>query len=451
MTRRLLLSYLAITLVVLVLLEVPLGFVYSQRERDQFTSEVERDANVIATIYEDALEAGVAPDPKPAEEYHSRTGARVVVTDRAGTSLLDTGGGVDRDFATRPEIETALTGRRAAGIRHSNTLGASLLYVAVPVASSGVVHGALRITLAASRVDGRIRRFWAGLGAVGGIILVIAALVSWALARSLSRPILRMNAAAARYAQGDLDPPSEPPSGPGELRNLASTMATMAVRLDALIEEQRSFVADASHQLRTPLTALRLRLENLQTRLAGADADEVTAIIGESERLNTLVSDLLQLARADQSRPSEEIDLASLAAERAQMWSATADLGDVHIDVQVPPDPVRALATPGAVEQILDNLLDNAINASPPGSTIAVVIAPEAKVQRLAVVDRGRGLSDEDKARATRRFWRGMTPNPGTGLGLAIVEALVKVSGGELALTDTDPQGLTVTVTLPAG
>jgi hypothetical protein len=127
MTRRLLLSYLAITLVVLVLLEVPLGFVYSQRERDQFTSEVERDANVIATIYEDALEAGVAPDPKPAEEYHSRTGARVVVTDRAGTSLLDTGGGVDRDFATRPEIETALTGRRAAGIRHSNTLGASLL------------------------------------------------------------------------------------------------------------------------------------------------------------------------------------------------------------------------------------------------------------------------------------------------------------------------------------
>ena len=110
MTRRLLASYLTITVIVLVMLMVPLGMFYSQRERERLAADVEHDASVIATLYEDDLEAGLPLDPIPADTYEDRTGARVVVVDADGISQVDTGGVIDRDFSTRPEFEAALDG-----------------------------------------------------------------------------------------------------------------------------------------------------------------------------------------------------------------------------------------------------------------------------------------------------------------------------------------------------
>lgn len=449
MTRRLLLSYLAITVVVLVLLEVPLGIFYAQRERDRLIADVERDASVIATIYEDDLEQGRTPDPTAAERYHDRTGARVVLVNDAGISVIDTGAATPRDFSTRPEIETALQGSRATGIRRSDTLDTSLLYVAVPVASSGVVHGALRLTLDASSVDARIYRFWAGLAGIAAIITMTVGLVGWALARSVTRPIRHLSDTATRYSSGDLSADDEPPAGPPEIRELAAAMDTMAVRLDALIDEQRAFVADASHQLRTPLTALRLRLENLQTRVSAADAAELDAVIDESTRLAALVADLLQLARADEHAPAGTIDLRALVDERTDMWSAVADERGITITTTIPDGELLARAVPGAVEQVLDNLLDNALNASPDHAVVRVELIAGPEEQAIVISDEGAGLSDEDKERATRRFWRGDAATPGTGLGLAIVSALVAGSGGSVELTDAPDHGLRVVVRLP--
>ena len=450
MTRRLLLSYLVITVVVLVLLEVPLGIFYAQRERDRFTADVERDASVIATIYEDDLERGRAPDPTAAERYHDRTGARVVVVDDAGISRVDTGAETPRDFSTRPEIATALEGTRAAGIRRSDTLDLSMLYVAVPVASSGVVHGALRITLDASSVDARIYRFWAGLAGMAALIIALVAVVGWALARSVSLPIRHLRETATRYSGGDLTVDEDPVLGPPEIRELAAAMDTMAVRLEALIDEQRSFVADASHQLRTPLTALRLRLENLQTRVSLADGAELDAAIDESTRLAALVGDLLQLARADEHAPVGVVDLRELVVGRADMWSALADERRITIEVAAPEVEVLARAVPGAVDQVLDNLLDNALNASPDGSGVRLELIAGSTEHEFTVTDEGPGLSDEDKARALRRFWRGDASTPGTGLGLAIAQALVAGSGGTIELTDAAGTGLRAVVRLSA-
>ena len=162
MTKRLMLSYLIITLIVLLMLEIPLGLFYGQRERERLIADVEHDANVIATLYEDDVERGLPLDPQPAATYQDRTGARVVVLDGDGISLVDTDQPVSRDFSTRPEIVVALEGTRASGTRSSETLGTDLLYVAVPVASGGTVHGALRITLDTSQVNARIRQFWLG-------------------------------------------------------------------------------------------------------------------------------------------------------------------------------------------------------------------------------------------------------------------------------------------------
>lgn len=457
MTRRILVSYLTITMIVLVLLMVPLGIFYSQRERERTASDAEHDANVIATLYEDDLEAGVPLDPTAAINYQDRTDARVVVVDIDGISRVDTGGVIDRDFSTRPEIAAALDGIRTSGTRRSDTLGTDLLFVAVPVASGGTVHGALRLTFDTGDVSRRILSFWFALGGVAVVVLGAVALIGWVIARSVTRPIRELTASASRFAGGDLSVGPEMSEGPPEIRALDETMAMMARRLDTVLTTQRSFVADASHQLRTPLTALRLRLENLQSDLDGggdrpADPTSAAALelaIDETVRLTELVTSLLQLARADEHPETVVTDLAALVRDRIDTWTAVAEDRSVVIDGAPGSEPVLVRCVPGAIEQILDNLLDNALGVAPIGSSVGVVVTDRDGVGEVRVVDHGPGLSDPLKADAVRRFWRGDTTRPGTGLGLAIVETLAVVSGGRVVLLDTPGGGLTVSLELP--
>lgn len=450
MTRRLIVSYVGITVLVLILLEVPFAVFYAQRELDRLTADVERDASVIATIYEDSLEAGLTPDPLPAQRYAARTGARVVIVDTRGISLVDTAQPAPRDFSTRPEIATALAGDRATGTRPSETLGTDLLYVAIPVASGGTVHGALRLTLDTSDVDEHIHRFWWGLAAIALVVLVAISLVGWLIARSVTTPLRRLTDTARRFGSGDLTVETGSAEGPSELRELADTMATMAGQLGAMIDEQRAFVADASHQLRTPLTGLRLRLENLQADLR--DTDDVAQIelaIDEIARLSTLVNDLLQLARADRHAASVPHDLVVVATDRVDTWSAVADSARIRLALDTDQPELLVTAVPGAIEQILDNVLDNAIGVTPPGATVTIALRAGTTEHRLIVADEGPGLSDDDKARALRRFWRGDNQRPGSGLGLAIADSLARASGGTLALRDGPTGGLHVIVDLP--
>ena len=451
MTRRLLASYLLITALALLLLEVPLAVFFAQRERERIAADLEHDATVIATLYEDDLENDLPLDPQPATEYNERTDARVVVVDRNGISQVDTAGPIDRDFSTRPEMAAALSGRLATGTRSSDTLATDILYVAVPVASGGTVHGALRVTIDTSDVSARIHRFWLGLAAIAIVILGLVALVGWWLASSVTRPVRRLQAAADRFADGDLTVEPGPAGGPPELRALADSIATMATRLDELLAAQRAFVADASHQLRSPLTALKLRLENLHSRLPGDAVTELDAAIEETDRLGALVNDLLQLARADDRPRRAVVDLARLSADRVDTWTAVAEARQVELRTDGLDAPAIVEAVPGAIEQILDNLLDNALTASPPGSTITAAITSGPHEHLLHISDEGTGLDDKQKVLATRRFWRASTSGDGTGLGLAIVDALATASGGHVDLADAPGGGLTVSVSFPAG
>ncbi len=450
MTRRLVLSYLTVTVLVLLALEVPLAAFFGDRERERFASLVQRDATVLAGLYEDSLDRGAPLQPAHADSYRADTGARVVLVGPTGISLVDTDAQVPRDFSTRPEVATALAGRHAVGTRHSDTLATDLLYVAVPVASGGTVHGALRITLPTRQVDARVHRFWWGLVGLGAIVLVAMAGLSWALARSVTRPVERLRSMAGELAAGDLGRRASLDGAPPELEQLCYALNTMADRLTELLEGQRRFVADASHQLRTPLTALRLRVENLGHSLGPEGEAEVGTVLDEIERLTTLVGQLLELSRAERAPEAERLDLARLAADRVDTWSAAAGEGRVAVRLEAPASPVAVLATPGAVEQVLDNLLDNAVTAAPPDSTVTVSVEAGTSFHVLAVSDHGPGLSDADKARATDRFWRGDQGRPGTGLGLAIVRAVAEAHGGHVDLHDTPGGGLTVAVALPA-
>jgi len=450
-TRRLLLGYLIAAVVVLLVLEIPLAIFYQQRETGRLTVDVERDATVLAGYYEEPLEQGTPPNPAPAAAYAKRTGVRVVVVDKDGASVIDTAGPAGRDFSTRPEIKTALGGARAEGTRHSSTLNADLLYVAVPVASGASVNGAVRLTLGTQELGALVHGYWLDLIAVAAVVLIAMAGSGWAIARSVTRPLRRLEADAARFATGDLSTTDPDPGAPPEIAVLGATMNTMAQRLERLLAEHRGFVADASHQLRTPLTALRLRLENLQSASDAADdAEDLTAAIDETNRLAGLVGDLLQFAHAEEAAAPEAVDLVQLAADRVDTWSAVADVADVALDFAAPTGSVFVSAVPGGVEQILDNLIDNAITAAPPGTRVSTTVVRGRADHRFTVADEGPGLSDDLKARALDRFWRSDRSEPGTGLGLPIAKALAKASGGSLVLHDSPAGGLAVTVTLPA-
>ena len=267
---------------------------------------MERDAVALASLAEDALEQRTSAPPaltRLARRYQSDTGGRVIVVDAQGRALVDSESqGVGADFSTRPEIAAALDGTVATGTRRTrDTLGTDLLYVAVPVASGGVVHGAARITYPTSEVDERVRRYWLILAAIAAVVLAVAVALAGGFARWIVRAAQPRRRRRRRASPAATSPCASRAAGPPELRRLAGSFNEMVAKLQALLHSQEQFVADASHQLRTPLTALRLRLENLAQDAEPQQSEELEGALDELERLGALVDGLLTLARADRA------------------------------------------------------------------------------------------------------------------------------------------------------
>jgi signal transduction histidine kinase len=227
----------------------------------------------------------------------------------------------------------------------------------------------------------------------------------------------------------------------------------MTQRISTLVERQRSFAGDASHQLRTPLTALRLQLERAAANLDShpdVARDDIEAAGEETERLQRLVEGLLMLARADQSDVhTEPIDVRAILEERAAMWAPLAEDRGLAVST----GSIRAVtarAVPGALEQIVDNYIDNAINAGHDGNQITLSADADHTWVTVHVADRGPGMPDDQLEHAFDRFWRSSTAShDGSGLGLAIVRQLAEASGGQVALANRPNGGLDATVRLP--
>lgn len=453
MRRRLLLSYLTLTLVVLLLLEVPLGLVYAREQRRRLTASVERDALALSIRAEEGLESnGVAALVKLAKQYETDTGGRVVIIQPDGAVVADSsaGTGTSENFRSRPEFQAALDRREAIGSRHSKTLGHDILFFAVPIVHGEELVGALRVTYPTSYVDTRIREGWWVLIGIGVIVLLIVFLVSLQLARQVTIPIERLAKASARFGAGSLDARADVPAGPRELRELAEQFNVTAGRVEGLVRAQQEFVADASHQLRTPLAALRLRLENLESELTASDeaAADVAGALAEVARLSRLVDGLLELARAE--RESDAVPITPLdpvVEGRVDAWQAYAEEHSVVIEFARGSGPA-ARATPGRLEQVLDNLIANAIDVSPAGGTIRIGVERRDDHIEVRVSDDGPGLSAEQRARAFDRFWRASGDRGGSGLGLAIVRKLVGADGGTVRLETSPGGGLSAVVAL---
>jgi signal transduction histidine kinase len=427
-TRRLLLGYLALTLVVLVALEVPLGVLNAHNQRQDLRSKIERDALAVGSLSEDALEHGRVNDARllaVVSRYAEATDGRLAIMDRAGRVIADSS--------------------RAGEDEHESDLVKGLS-VTLPIVSNGRVLGTVHITYPTGSTDRHIYRYWLALAVLAAIVLGAAAVVGLLLSRSLSRPLRRLEDAAERIGEGELDARASETHGPEEIRRLARTLNETAAKLEALVRSQQDFVSDASHQLRTPLTALRLRLENLEQDIAPEARDSLGAAVAETDRLARLVSELLALARADDDvEPAGPIDIAALAAGRVDAWSALAEERGISIETRA--TSLLARGGSGRVEQVLDNLLANALEASPHGATIRITTARHNGWVELHVVDEGPGLAAVARTRAFDRFWHAGT-GEGSGLGLPIARRLVAVDEGNIELLEAESGGVDAVVRL---
>jgi signal transduction histidine kinase len=447
MARRIVLTVVALIGALLITTVVPLGLLTTARERDTFRQDTALSARALAAVAEENLtDHRVTPTLASSLVHAARRGDQVWVFSAAGRLVAVTGGASAADLPVPPGIVAAV-GRTGTAVTSEVS---DRLWVVVGVRPGGLSTSAGVVVLSRStgELDERLRVLWAWLIAVAAAGLMAAAIVAVTFARWVARPLSDLDAAAQRLGGGALDTRSAAGQGPPEVRRLAGTFNTMAGRLEALVHGHRATMADVSHQLRTPLAALRLRLDLLMQDADQATTAELADAQEEIARLSRLVDGLLAIARAENVVVEPvEVAVDSVIRDRASAWRPVAEERGVALTARCH-GPVRASLGDGHLEQILDNVLANALDAVPSGGHVRVNGGLSGLGARITVADDGPGMSPQQREAAFRRF---ATSSPGgAGLGLAIVHRLVTSNGGDAALSDTPGGGLTVTIDLPA-
>jgi signal transduction histidine kinase len=448
-TRRFLLALLALTAAILAGAVIPLALQAMAHERDSFVNSAQATAHSIAVISEDKV-ADHASDRalRAAILSAARQDDEVLVINAAGQLIAEHG--VPRD-----KWSTLATDARQSGSQTSQ-LTKDRVIVVEPVLNAGRGNGNAIGTVVLERpvdsLNESITNLWLYLAALAGAALIAAALLAVTFARWVNRPLARMDSAARQLADGNLTVRATTGFGPPELRRMAATFNMMAGRLETLVHGHRVMLADVSHQLRTPLAALRLRIDLLAADSGPAAAAELADAQDEIARLSRLVDGLLAVARAESvTEQVVSINLIPAVAERVAAWQPVADSHGVKLLTQLDEQgtehfPHVALGV-GHLEQLLDNLLANAIDAIHDGGTVTVAVANSAAGTSLTVADDGPGMCPEDRSRAFLRFVSGS--KNGTGLGLAIVHRIVTSNGGTARLAETPGGGLTVVLEFP--
>ena len=443
---RLLAAFAYTLIVVIVALEVPLSANVSDRVNAEVDADSAAQTQVVAASVADQLgnKARLAEITRNASV--SLDGL-VFVIDGNGRQIASSAGGI-----TRPPQETndpvalqALGGSVAQGRHHE---GRDILSTAVPIVRNGRTVGALEVEQSLSAVRDQVRQDVFALIGIGVLALILGLGVAWILAGSIARPLRSLGEAARRRAEGDSEARA-PERGSREQVQVAREFNEMADRLEAVLESQRAFVADASHQLRTPLTGLRLRLEAAGVKTSDpAVARELQAAEHETLRLNQLVEDLLELASSEQPADDDRADLTLAVEAAAERWRGPASEGSHEIALETDGEMV-VRAGSRELAAILDNLVENAIKYSPSGSPVRIECGSENGNATVGVVSDSGPLEDDVARHAFERFYRGPGGGPGTGLGLPIVQALVRRRGGRARLRAVDERQVRAEVSLP--
>jgi signal transduction histidine kinase len=449
---RLVWSFAYVLLVVIVALTVPLAIVLRDRARSELEALALTNAHSIAGLLDARqLEGGGAQHRLTREiERFADVAGRVVVIDEQGVVVADSAGeDVGQQFATpgRPEVLNALRSIASADTRASQDEGGDIAVAAAPVIDEGRLVGAVRVSRSVADVQSNVTRATLAIAAVATAGLIAGLVLAFVLAGSLARPLSRLAGAARRLGRGEFETRAGHVEGGDEVEALAGSFDEMADRMERTVRAQREFVANASHQLRTPLTGMKLRLESAAASAADPIlAQEIRAADAEVDRLAGIVDRLLSMARDIEEGLEAHVDVADAVARAIDRWQDRAARADARLSAEGGEHAV-ALSDPRDLDQVLDVVLDNAI-AYAPGPIELRTARSDSRVT-LTLQDHGAGIDHEDLPRVTERFYRGRgAPAGGSGLGLAIAKELVEKWGGRLVVSNLDGGGTRVEIVL---
>lgn len=385
--------------------------------------------------------------------YQQVYGVTAAIVDRTGVVDAGLADGVElRHGANASTVAAALAGHQSPDPGVIWPWENQPMVVAVPIMRGGDVVGAAVTISPTNLLRHKIRSQLQLLGLADAGVLVLCVVAAYWLATWIVRPVYRLDRAIRGVGTGDLSTRVCARRGPVELRRLACSFNEMTEAVEHSMRRQQEFVADASHQLRNPLTALHLRLE-----LLGQPEDErvrevIDDVRTEAKRLSRVVDDLLDLAAAQYVAAYRVVgvDLCELVAARIKAWTPTARNKGVRLEFR--PRPVIARADPSLVASALDAVLDNAIRFNRDGGRVAVELRGGLERAVVRVSDDGPGLAPDEFKRIGDRFWRSPRNQniAGSGLGLAIVRQLMEASGGRLSFEPVRPHGLRVVMSLAA-
>ncbi|MFB7574056.1 sensor histidine kinase [Streptomyces sp. NPDC056165] len=386
--------------------------------------------------------------------YHGVYGIRAGVFYRTGVPMAN----APDDWSlpefgeVRDAFDEALLSRRSHDPEQVWPWQRHRLVVASPVIRDGDVVAVVVTDSPTGQMRSRTLHGWllVGTGEIAAMLLAVGAalrLTGWVL-----RPVRILDATTHDIATGRLKSRVAAAGGPPELQRLARSFNEMADNVEDVLEQQRAFVADASHQLRNPLSALLLRIELLALELP-EDNEEIASVRTEGKRLAQVLDDLLDLALAEHAEPDLKlIDIGELAAERVAAWAPAAEAKGVRLAGDCP--ATTGWADPVALSSALDAVIDNAVKFTPGGESVEVTVSFHRDTSTIVVADHGPGLTDEEIARVGDRFWRSARHQNinGSGLGLSISRALLAAGGGSISYArhrEEEPRGLRVTVAVP--
>ncbi len=457
---KLTLAFAYILLTVIVALEVPLAINLRKRALAELeTRQLVQAQAIAANIGREGLKKAQAlvqalPNTDPS--------VRVIVVDSAGVMIADSAGSglLGQLYVTpdRPELEKVSQPpyEPVTLVRHSSELGQDILATAAPIIDENAQNqtdylGAVRLTESMAQVTANVQRAVYGLVAIGFAGLAAGVLIAYALAASIARPLGRLASTARRLGDGDLTARAGVLHGTREMEELSGSFDEMAERLEGAMRAQREFVANASHQLRTPLTAMKLRLESAVDEAPTEEVRrQLEAADREVDRLSRIVTNLLETSkRMETGEQTETVDVDRAVKRAVSRWEARARQKESSLLVRGRAGLAAADETD--LDQILDNLIDNAITHAPGAVTITTGTAGGRVL--VAVEDRGPGIRREEVGLVTERFFRGGgAPAGGSGLGLAIVKELAGRWGGSVEVSSERGLGTKIEVRLsPAG
>ncbi|MFF2009886.1 ATP-binding protein [Streptomyces sp. NPDC058195] len=350
----------------------------------------------------------------------------------------------------REAFKEALLGRRSHDPPQVWPWQDGRVVVASPVVRDGDVVAVVVLDSPTGELRAHTLRGWLVIAVGEAVAMLVAVGAAIRLTGWVLLPVRTLDAATHDIASGRMRSRVVSSGGPPELRRLARSFNEMADNVEDVLEQQRAFVADASHQLRNPLAALLLRIELLALELP-EDNEEIASVRTEGKRLAQVLDDLLDLALAEHAAADLQLtDIGALTAERVASWRPLAEERGVRLRADGS-SAVTAWTDPIALSSALDAIIDNALKFTPAKEEVVVTVSSSPDDVMVVVADRGPGLTAQEMERIGDRFWRSARHQniQGSGLGLSIAQALLTAGGGSVGYEAHEPHGLRVTVTAP--